>query len=102
MEKNPNKQLRRTQDGRMIAGVCSGAARYLGIDANIIRLALAVFTLFGGAGIAAYVIAWVLIPEDGASKSIGEDLFQKGSESPFVQDTVQKTKDAVNKNRTRA
>lgn len=44
----------------------------------------------------------MLIPEDGASKSIGEDLFQKGSESPFVQDTVQKTKDAVNKNRTRA
>ncbi|MFD0851613.1 PspC domain-containing protein, partial [Actinomadura adrarensis] len=36
-----DKQLRRTRDGRMIAGVCSGAARYLGVDANILRLALA-------------------------------------------------------------
>lgn len=86
----------------MIAGVCSGAARYLGVDANIIRLGLAVFTLFGGAGIAAYIIAWALIPEEGAPTSIAEDLVKKGSESPAFQDAVQKTKDAVGKNRTRA
>jgi phage shock protein C len=103
MEKSTSKQLRRTRDGRMIAGVCSGAARFLGVDANIIRLGLAVFCLFGGAGVAAYAIAWVLIPEEGASKSIAEDLFQKGKENPkvqeVVQDVTQKTKDAMNKTR---
>ncbi|WP_207946019.1 PspC domain-containing protein [Actinomadura sp. 7K534] len=106
MEKNttgtPQKQLRRTHDGRMLAGVCSGAAQYLGVDANIIRLGLAVFTLFGGAGLALYVIAWVLIPEEGAAKSIAEDLFKKAGDSPTVQDAVQKSKDALNKNRTNA
>ncbi|MBT2207795.1 PspC domain-containing protein [Actinomadura sp. NEAU-AAG7] len=94
------KQLRRTRDGRMIAGVCSGAARFLGVDANLARLGIAVFTLFGGAGIALYVIGWVLIPEEGAPTSIAEDLLKKASDSPTVQDAVTKTKDAVNKNRS--
>ncbi|MGP4026068.1 PspC domain-containing protein [Actinomadura sp. 3N407] len=98
---NTDKKLRRTHDGRMVAGVCSGAAQYLGIDANIIRLGLAVFTIFGGAGIALYALAWVLIPEEGAQKSIAEDLFKKASDSPTVQDAVQKSKDAVNKNKNR-
>ncbi|WP_242909634.1 PspC domain-containing protein [Actinomadura terrae] len=96
-----SKQLRRTRDGRMIAGVCSGAARFLGVDANIVRLGMAVFTVFGGAGIALYAIGWILIPEEGASTSIGEDLFKKAGESPTVQDAVNRTKDAVHKNRSR-
>lgn len=70
----------------------------LGVDANILRLGLAVFTIFGGAGIALYAIAWLLIPDEGATKSIAEDLAKKASDSPTVQDAVQKTKDAVNKN----
>lgn len=102
MDKTTSKQLRRTHEGRMVAGVCSGAARFLGVDANVIRLGLAVFTVFGGAGIALYAIAWLLIPEEGAATSIGEDLFKKASDSPTVQDAVQRTKDAVNKNRTHA
>ncbi|URM96794.1 PspC domain-containing protein [Actinomadura madurae] len=98
MEKTTSTKLRRTHEGRMIAGVCSGAARSLGVDANILRLGLAVFTIFGGAGIALYAIAWLLIPDEGATKSIAEDLAKKASDSPTVQDAVQKTKDAVNKN----
>ncbi|SNT55239.1 phage shock protein C (PspC) family protein [Actinomadura meyerae] len=102
MEKNtsPAKKLTRTKDGRMVAGVCSGAAEYLGVDANILRVGLAVFTVFGGAGLALYIIGWLLIPEEGAPTSIAEDLFKKASDSPTVQDAVHKTKEAVNKNRT--
>jgi phage shock protein PspC (stress-responsive transcriptional regulator) len=102
MDKTTSNQLRRTHEGRMVAGVCSGTARSLGVDANILRLGLAVFTVFGGAGIALYAIAWLLIPDEGAPKSIAEDLFKKASNSPTVQDAVQKTKDAVGKSRTHA
>jgi phage shock protein PspC (stress-responsive transcriptional regulator) len=102
MEKTTSKQLRRTHDGRILAGVCSGAGQFLGVDANIVRLGLAVFTIFGGAGIALYAIAWLLIPEEGARTSVAEDLFKKASDSPKVQDAVQRTKDTVNKNRTHA
>ncbi|WP_089316947.1 PspC domain-containing protein [Actinomadura mexicana] len=100
MDKTTGKQLRRTSEGRMIAGVCSGAGRFLGVDPNLLRIGLAIFTVFGGAGIALYAIAWLLIPEEGAQKSVAEDLFKKASDSPKVQDAMQKGKDAVNKNRT--
>jgi len=106
MEKNTNgqntgKQLRRLRQGRMVSGVSAGAARYLDIDVNIVRLGFAVLTVFGP-GIPIYILAWILIPEEGAPTSIAEDLFQKASDSPKVQDAVQKTKDAVGKNRTSA
>lgn len=95
------KQLRRTRDDRILAGVCSGAARFLGVDATVVRVAVAVLAVFGP-GIALYVIGWVLIPEEDAEKSIAEDLFKKASDSPTVQDAMRKTRDAVNKNRTHA
>ncbi|MEV0151770.1 MULTISPECIES: PspC domain-containing protein [unclassified Nonomuraea] len=71
------KQLRRTHDGRIIAGVCSGVGEYLGIDANLVRIALAVATLFGGVGVGLYAIGWLLIPEAGRDTSIVQDLLNK-------------------------
>jgi phage shock protein C len=72
------RELRRTRDGRMIAGVCSGAAQYLGVDANILRLVLAGLTIFS-AGTAAlvYVAGWLLIPEEGETDSIVQGLINK-------------------------
>ena len=61
---------------RMLAGVASGIARYLGVDATIVRVVLAVLTLVGGAGVPLYLAGWLLIPEEGASQSIASDLIQ--------------------------
>src|ERR1700730_7800711 len=72
-----NKQLTRIPDGKMIAGVCSGAAKYLGVDVNLLRLILAVFTLFFGTGVLAYALGWLLIPEQGKETSILQDLISK-------------------------
>jgi len=47
----------------MIAGVCGGFAAYLGVDVNIIRLALVALTLLGGTGVVLYLIAWLIVPE---------------------------------------
>jgi phage shock protein PspC (stress-responsive transcriptional regulator) len=71
------KQLTRTRDGRMIAGVCSGAGAYFGIDPNIIRLVLGISLIFGGAGALIYGIAWLLVPEEGKPTSILQDLLNK-------------------------
>lgn len=73
----PVRRLERTRDGRMIAGVCSGFGDYLGVDANILRVALAVVTVFGGAGLLAYALGWLLIPETGRPTSILQDLINK-------------------------
>ncbi|WP_049558946.1 PspC domain-containing protein [Nonomuraea sp. SBT364] len=77
MSEYNSKQLRRTRKGRIIAGVCSGAGEYIGIDANLIRIGLAVMTLFGGLGVGVYAIGWLLMPEEGKDTSIVQDLINK-------------------------
>ncbi|MEX2196229.1 MAG: PspC domain-containing protein [Thermoleophilaceae bacterium] len=56
--------LRRDCSRRVIAGVCAGAARNLGIDALFLRVAFLVATMAGGIGIPLYGIAWAVIPRD--------------------------------------
>lgn len=58
------KRLYRSRRDRMIGGVCGGLAEYLDTDPTIIRLALALSILLGGAGILAYLIMWIIIPEE--------------------------------------
>jgi phage shock protein C len=61
----PYKQLRRPVDDRMIAGVCSGIARYSGIDPNAVRALFAlVAVLTLGTAALAYPIMWFIMPED--------------------------------------
>ena len=74
--------LRRAYHGRMLAGVAAGIADYLNVDVTIVRIAFAVFTLFGGVGIPAYLACLLLIPEEGTDESIASSLldsFQHGS-----------------------
>jgi phage shock protein PspC (stress-responsive transcriptional regulator) len=56
------KRLYRSKTNRIIAGVCSGIAEYFDVDPTLIRLMCLLFSLSGGAGMLAYVIAWIIIP----------------------------------------
>ncbi|KQV65033.1 hypothetical protein ASC64_15185 [Nocardioides sp. Root122] len=60
-------RLRRSVTDRHIAGVAGGLARHLDIDPIIVRVALVVAVFFGGAGLLAYIGAWVLVPEEGTN-----------------------------------
>jgi phage shock protein PspC (stress-responsive transcriptional regulator) len=84
------KQLHRTRDGRIVAGVASGLGRYIGIDPNIIRAALAVTTLFGGLGVGIYAIGWLLLPDENKDRSIIQDLVDKNKDNPVWQDAKSK------------
>lgn len=64
------RQLRRSADDRMLAGVAGGIARYLDADVTLIRVVIAVLALVSGAGVALYVAAWLLIPDDGEGRSL--------------------------------
>jgi len=70
---NP-EALRRPVQDRMVAGVAAGLARYLGVDVMIIRLAFAVLTITGGAGIPLYLAGLLLIPADGSDQSTASSL----------------------------
>lgn len=57
------RRLARSVTDRKIAGVCGGFAAYVGIDANLVRLAMVALTVFGGSGLVLYIVAWILLPE---------------------------------------
>ena len=62
--KMKTKKLYRSKKNRVLGGVCGGIGEYFGVDPVLIRLLWVVFTLMGGAGILAYIIAWIIIPEE--------------------------------------
>ncbi len=64
------KQIIRARNDRIIAGVCSGFAQYFNLDPSIVRLGWIFFTLFGGSGILAYLLAMILIPDEHSSPEI--------------------------------
>jgi phage shock protein PspC (stress-responsive transcriptional regulator) len=52
-----------SRSNRVIGGVAGGIGEYLDIDPILIRIAFVVATLAGGSGILAYIIAWIVLPE---------------------------------------
>ena len=58
--------LRRPYQGRMLAGVAAGLARYFGVDEMLVRIAFVVLTVVGGAGIPLYLAGLLLIPDEGS------------------------------------
>jgi phage shock protein C len=59
----PTKRLYRTRDDQMIAGVCGGIARYLGVDPTLIRVAAVIALVFAfPAALIGYLLAWAIMP----------------------------------------
>lgn len=58
------KKLYRSDENKVLAGVCGGIAEYFGVDPTLIRLAWVVFSLLGGSGLLAYILAAIIIPRD--------------------------------------
>lgn len=57
-----DRKLYRTEEGKMIAGVCAGLAEYFAIDPTLVRLAWVLFCALGGSGVLAYIICALIIP----------------------------------------
>ncbi len=58
------KRLYRSRTDRMIAGVCGGMAEYLGTDPVLVRVLWVIVALTFGTGLLAYVLFWLLVPEE--------------------------------------
>ena len=57
------KRLHRSNENKVVAGVCGGIAEYFDMDPTLIRLAWILFCALGGSGVLAYIIAAIIIPE---------------------------------------
>jgi phage shock protein C len=59
-----DKKLYRSATDRKIAGVCGGIAKYFDFDSTLVRLGWILFLFAGGSGILAYIIAWIIMPDE--------------------------------------
>lgn len=74
------KHLYRSVRDRKIAGVAGGIGEYLEVDSTVVRLIWLLAVLFGGAGFLAYIIAWIVIPEE---KRINDENVNNEGPLPF-------------------
>jgi phage shock protein C len=58
------KRLHRSRTDRVIAGVCGGLADYFGVDPILVRVLWVVAVLSFGAGLLAYVLLWLFVPQE--------------------------------------
>ncbi|MBR5637480.1 MAG: PspC domain-containing protein [Pseudobutyrivibrio sp.] len=57
------KRLYKSTD-KKVCGVCGGIADYLDLDPTVVRLLWVIFTLAGGSGIIAYIVAAIIMEDD--------------------------------------
>ena len=74
----PRRPLLRSKDDRVLWGVAGGLAEHIGFNATLVRIAFVVITLFGGAGLLAYLVLAVALPEDdGTGKPVDESVWAR-------------------------
>ncbi len=71
------RRLTRRTDNKILAGVASGIAAYLGIEPWIVRIGFVILVPFGGFGALAYLIAWLLVPVEGSRQSLAGDVLRR-------------------------
>lgn len=79
---------RRAIGDRKIAGVASGIGHRYGIDPILVRVAFAVLTFYGGAGVLLYLLGWVLLANENDQVSAFEAMTGRGRSSTSVVVTV--------------
>ena len=57
------KRLYKSSTDKKVCGVCGGIANYFDVDPTVIRLIWVIFTLVGGSGLIAYIIAAIIMPD---------------------------------------
>jgi phage shock protein PspC (stress-responsive transcriptional regulator) len=74
----PRGRLLRSRDNRVLWGVAGGIAEHIGVSALLVRIAFVVVSLFGGAGVLAYLVLAVALPEDdGTGQPVRESVWAR-------------------------
>jgi phage shock protein PspC (stress-responsive transcriptional regulator) len=77
-EVGPRRRLLRSRDDRVLWGVAGGLAEHIGFSPTLVRIAFVVLSLFGGAGVLAYLVLAVALPEDdGSGRPVDESVWAR-------------------------
>ena len=72
-------RLYRSSTDKMVAGVCGGLARWLEIDATLVRIFFALLGILTGIGFALYLVLWIILPYEGAGRAGDADTAMSGA-----------------------
>jgi phage shock protein PspC (stress-responsive transcriptional regulator) len=78
------KELHRSREDRILAGVAGGLGRYFDLSPTFFRIAFVILTLVGGAGILIYVAAALIIPDEGRTDSIVSEALRRHRDRPWL------------------
>lgn len=56
------KRLYRSNNNKVLLGICGGIGEYLNVDPVVIRLLWVIFCCMGGSGVLAYIVAAIIVP----------------------------------------
>lgn len=83
------KKLFRSIDDNIIAGVCSGLAKYFQTDSSLIRIIFILLAIGGGSGVLIYLILWLVVPSVNQSK---KEIDREEKVKEFTDDVKNKVK----------
>jgi phage shock protein PspC (stress-responsive transcriptional regulator) len=83
VEEPTTKRLERSRSDRMLAGVSGGLANYFEIHPAFYRVGFVVLTLLGGAGLLIYLVAAIVMPDEGEEDSIASAALKSRRDRPW-------------------
>ncbi len=87
-----SQRLMRSEQDKVIAGVCGGLAHYFGIDPVIVRLVMVALVFAGGVSILLYPVLWLVMPAQGAAQpSLSENLYDMQRQAQALGQQAQAT-----------
>lgn len=66
--------LHRIDEGKVIAGVCTGLSASLGIEVTLIRIIFALIAVFMGGGVLLYLALWIVMPRESGGTILAEGV----------------------------
>ncbi len=94
-ETSSHSKLFRSNSDKVIGGVCGGLGQYFDIDSTLIRIIFVLLAVFGGGGILAYFILWIIVPANGSILDNPEDVIKENAKE-FKEKVSSFTKDFRN------
>jgi phage shock protein PspC (stress-responsive transcriptional regulator) len=77
-------RLERSRSDRMLAGVAGGLGAYFELHPAVFRVSFVVLTLMGGAGIAIYLAATLVMPDEGKEDSFATAALRRRRHRPWL------------------
>ncbi|MHC1605204.1 MAG: PspC domain-containing protein [Candidatus Methanofastidiosia archaeon] len=83
-----NKKLYRSRKNKVLGGVAGGLAEYFNIDPTLIRLLWIVFIFAAGGGVLAYIVCWIIIPEEPQNSTTTQEKEKKTKQKDSTEDRI--------------